>query len=113
MPWKESSVMDERMRFVIRLKDGESMASLCREFGISRKTGYKIFERYEECGLEGLTDQFKADRLVLVTQRALETSRLKREVKALKQLSPSTLVGKSSSMNQLRQTVEKIAPTNS
>ena len=34
-----------------------SMASLCREFGISRKTGYKIFERYEECGLEGLTDR--------------------------------------------------------
>jgi transposase InsO family protein len=57
MPWKESSVMDERMRFVIRLKDGESMASLCREFKISRKTGYKIFERYEECGLEGLSDR--------------------------------------------------------
>src|ERR1700742_1235582 len=56
---------------------------------------------------------FKADRLVLVTQRALETSRLKREVKALKQLAPSTLVGKSSSMNQLRQTIEKISPTNS
>ena len=49
--------MDERMRFVIRLKDGETMASLCREFGISRKTGYKIFERYEQCGLEGLTDR--------------------------------------------------------
>jgi transposase InsO family protein len=49
--------MDERMRFVIRLKDGESMAALCREFGISRKTGYKIFERYEECGLEGLSDR--------------------------------------------------------
>jgi len=57
MPWKESSVMDERMRFVIRLKDGESMASLCREFGVSRKTGYKILERYEECGVEGLTDR--------------------------------------------------------
>src|SRR5579863_3503050 len=57
MPWKESSVMDERMRFVIRLKDGESMASLCREFGIARKTGYKIFERYEQCGLEGLSDR--------------------------------------------------------
>jgi hypothetical protein len=41
MPWKESSVMDEGMRFVIRLQDGETMASLCREFGISRKTGYK------------------------------------------------------------------------
>ncbi len=51
--------MDERIRFVIRLKDGESMAALCREFQISRKTGYKIFERYEECGLEGLTDRAK------------------------------------------------------
>ncbi len=56
---------------------------------------------------------FKADRLVLVAQRALETSRLKREVKALKQLSPSQLVGKSPSMNQLRQISEKVAPTNS
>src|ERR1700753_3651313 len=57
MPWKESSVMDERIRFVIRLKDGESMAALCREFQISRKTGYKIFERYEECGLERPRDR--------------------------------------------------------
>src|SRR5579871_4995405 len=56
---------------------------------------------------------FKADRLVLVADRALETSRLKREVKALKQLSPSTLVGRSPSINQLRQTVEKVSPTNS
>jgi transposase InsO family protein len=57
MPWKERSVMDERIRFVIRLKDGESMAALCREFGISRKTGYKIVDRYQECGLAGLTDR--------------------------------------------------------
>ena len=57
MPWRKCSVMDQRMRFVIRLKDGESMASLCREFGISRKTGYKIFDRYQECGLEGLSDR--------------------------------------------------------
>lgn len=49
--------MDERMRFVIRLKDGESMTSLCREFGISRKTGYKVLERYEQCGVEGLSDR--------------------------------------------------------
>ena len=54
MPWKVRSVMDERMRFVIRLKDGEAMASLCREFGISRETGYKIFERYQQCRLEAL-----------------------------------------------------------
>ncbi len=50
-------MIDERIRFVIRLKDGESMACLCREFGISRKTGYKIVDRYRECGLEGLTDR--------------------------------------------------------
>src|SRR5213078_58060 len=58
---------------------------------------------------------FKADRLVLVADRALETSRLKREVKELKQLAPqpTTLVGHSSAINQLRQTIEKVAPTNS
>ena len=49
--------MDERLRFVARLLDGERMAPLCREFGISRKTGYKIFHRYKDCGLEGLTDR--------------------------------------------------------
>jgi transposase InsO family protein len=49
--------MDERMRFVIRLQEGENMASLCREFNISRKTGYKILGRYEQCGLEGLSDR--------------------------------------------------------
>src|SRR3954451_7730900 len=57
MPWKESSVMNERIRFVIRLQDLEGMAPLCREFGISRKTGYKIVHRYEQCGWEGLTDR--------------------------------------------------------
>jgi transposase len=49
--------MDERIRFVARLLEGEKMASLCRQFSISRKTGYKIFERYKECGLEALTDR--------------------------------------------------------
>ena len=49
--------MDERLRFVARLLDGEKMAVLCREFEISRKTGYKIFHRYKDCGLEGLTDR--------------------------------------------------------
>jgi len=58
---------------------------------------------------------FKADRLVLVAERALENSRLKREVRALKQLAPlpSALVGHSPSINQLRVTIEKVAPTNS
>src|SRR6478735_624448 len=58
---------------------------------------------------------FKADRLVLVADRALETSRLRREVKQLKQQAPGlpVLVGKSAAVSQLRQTVDKVAPTNS
>ena len=57
MPWKECSVMDERLRFVARLLEGEMMTEVCREFGISRKTGYKIFDRYKEHGLEALSDR--------------------------------------------------------
>lgn len=57
MPWKECHVMDERLRFIARLLDGEQMAGLCAEFGISRKTGYKIYHRYQGCGIEGLTDR--------------------------------------------------------
>lgn len=57
MPWKECKPMDERLKFVARLLEGEQMAPLCREFGISRVTGYKIFERYKECGLDGLNDR--------------------------------------------------------
>ena len=57
MPWKESSVMEERLRFIARLLDGEPMAAVCREFGISRKTGYKIYNRYKEMGLEALCDR--------------------------------------------------------
>jgi putative transposase len=57
MPWRECCKMDERLRFVARLLEGEKMAELCREFGISRKTGYKIFTRYKDIGLEGLTDR--------------------------------------------------------
>ena len=57
MPWRECSVMEERLRFVARLLDGEAMTDVCREFGISRKTGYKIFNRYKEWGLEALADR--------------------------------------------------------
>src|ERR1700752_4518043 len=57
MPWKASSVMEERLRFVARLLEGEPMSEMCREFGISRKTGYKIFQRYKENGSEALTDR--------------------------------------------------------
>ena len=57
MPWKECHIVDERVRFVRRLVDGESMTTLCQEFGISRKTGYKIFQRYQHIGVRGLSDR--------------------------------------------------------
>lgn len=57
MPWRECSVMEERLRFVARLLDGEGMSDVCRDFGISRKTGYKIFNRYKDEGLEALCDR--------------------------------------------------------
>ena len=49
--------MDARLRFVARLLEGEAMTDVCREFGVSRKTGYKIFERYKDHGLEALSDR--------------------------------------------------------
>jgi putative transposase len=57
MPWKECHAVDERVRFVARLLDGEKMTALCQEFGISRKTGYKIYDRYKDYGVRGLTDR--------------------------------------------------------
>jgi len=82
MPWKECHVMDERLRFVARLLEGEKMAPLCVEFGISRKTGYKIFDRYKDCGLEALNDRSRrpyrqANRLPAPVEAVIV--RLKRE----------------------------------
>lgn len=60
MPWKESTAVNERMHFVTRLRAGERMADLCRDYGISRKTGYKFKERFERLGVLGLGDQSRA-----------------------------------------------------
>jgi len=49
--------MDEKLRFVARYLDGEKIAALCREFGISRVTGHKIIDRYRESGMEAFTDR--------------------------------------------------------
>ena len=57
MPWIESTKMDEKLKFVARYLDGESIAALCREFGISRVTGHKVIARYKESGIEALTDR--------------------------------------------------------
>lgn len=63
MPWKECDAVSERMMFVSRLLNDERMSDLCREFNISRKTGYKIFERYRREGIEGLKDQCRAAKI--------------------------------------------------
>jgi len=57
MPWTEIHVMDQRTEFVLRvLRNGERFGDLCREFGVSRKTGYKWKERFVRDGLSGLGD---------------------------------------------------------
>lgn len=76
MPWKECKPMDERLKFIARLLEGEQMAPLCREFGISRVTGYKIYDRYKECGLDGLYDRSRrpyrqANRLPVQIERCI------------------------------------------
>ena len=76
MPWKACRPMDERLRFVARLLDGEKMAGVCREFGISRTTGYKLFKRYRSCGLQGLDDRSRrpyrhANRLPYAVERTI------------------------------------------
>ena len=61
MPWKETCVDDERMRFIAAFKQGGwTMTDLCTEFGISRKTGYKYLERYSTGGIDALKDQSRA-----------------------------------------------------
>jgi transposase InsO family protein len=61
MAWKETDVMHERLKFIATLLEGEvTMAALCRHYGISRKTGYKLKARYDAFGLEGLADRSRA-----------------------------------------------------
>src|SRR6187402_1150677 len=76
MPWKECHVMDERLRFVARLLEGETMVALCEEFGISRKTGHKIYQRYRQIGVQGLTDRSRrphrhANQLPMVVEKTI------------------------------------------
>jgi putative transposase len=61
MPWHQSDVVNERLKFIAaHQRRGLSMTELCREFGISRKTGYKILNRYKEEGASALADRSRA-----------------------------------------------------
>ncbi|MGC0372132.1 MAG: hypothetical protein DGJ47_000837 [Rickettsiaceae bacterium] len=68
--------MDEKLKFIARVLEGEKIAPLCREFGISRKTGHKIYNRYKDSGLEGLQDRSRrpyrqANQLPYQVERAI------------------------------------------
>src|SRR5580704_2666654 len=60
MPWKASSVMDEKIRFICKYEEGESMSELCRRFGISRETGYVWLRRFRQTGFDGLIEHSRA-----------------------------------------------------
>lgn len=60
MPWTGRTPVDLRIEFIARLKKGERMTDLCRDYGISRKTGHKLQKRYEQLGAYGLVDQSRA-----------------------------------------------------
>src|SRR6266702_888979 len=61
MGWMETCAVDDRMRFVMAIEgQEEAFAAVCRRFGVSRKTGYKLLGRYREAGVQGLTDWSRA-----------------------------------------------------
>src|SRR5271157_2985559 len=61
MPWKASSVMEEKLRFILEYeRDEQTMSELCASFGISRETGYVWLRRYRELGKLGLVEMNRA-----------------------------------------------------
>ena len=57
MPWKNVSPMEEKLQFVALARSGRfTIAELCEDFGISRKTGHKYLKRYEQLGSSGLKE---------------------------------------------------------
>ena len=57
MPWMETCLMEERIKFVLAAEQGDlSLAALCRQYGISRKTRYKWFGRFKAGGLAGMDE---------------------------------------------------------
>ncbi len=58
MPWQDVSPMSQREEFIVRARQDQArLSALCREYGISRKTGYKWLRRYEREGAAGLTER--------------------------------------------------------
>ena len=63
MPWKETTTMDQKIEFICEWKsDKYTITELCKAFGISRPTAYKLINRFEKFGIEGLIEKSKAPR---------------------------------------------------
>ena len=61
MPWKETQVMEERLKFIAAYLEGEwTMSELWRAYGISRPTGYEVLARYQAHGLDGVRERSRA-----------------------------------------------------
>src|SRR5258708_30872715 len=61
MPWRESSVMEEKLRFVVEYELGErTMTELCQRYEISRETGHVWLRRHRGSGVEGLWERSRA-----------------------------------------------------
>ena len=104
MPWKELLVSEARARFVLACREkGESFASLCRRFGISRKSGYKWLQRYREGGWRGLEDASRRPLYQAKAHRSFWRARLCRVRQAHPRWGPKKLrrlLQKSSSRGQ-------------
>jgi transposase len=86
MPWRETGVMDERMAFVVAVRKEETaVAQVCRQFGISRTTGYRWLTRVGQERLAGLTDRSRARK----TQAHATPAASVAEIVALKHRYPS------------------------
>src|SRR3989337_272086 len=61
MPWKIISAMDQKIQLIADWQSKNlSLTDLSQKYGISRPTVYKLIERYEQCGIEGLKEQSRA-----------------------------------------------------
>src|SRR5581483_11162315 len=85
MPWKQMEVRQQRVEFVVRAsRNEESLAELCREFGISRPTGYLWLARYRDGGVESVADRSRRPRLSPTRTR----TELEARIVALRQVYP-------------------------
>src|SRR5216683_4343831 len=57
MCWRQTGVRDQRVEFVVRASRGEALSALCREYGISRPTGYLWLGRFRQQGVAGMEER--------------------------------------------------------